>query len=142
MKLAIPEFNGRVSPVFDCSRRLLVIDTAVQGQGRITIQDWTGVDGVKRTERLLELGVNTLLCGGISSDLAGQIKASGIKVISWISGEVSEVLAAYQNGALPDPELTMPGCRRTRFRGQACSRQDLTPEKRGSRRKATEPGWR
>ena len=142
MRLAIPEFNGRVSPVFDCCRRLLVIDTSMKGPDRIASQDWSELECVKRPGRLKELGIEILLCGGISTHLAREIEAGGVYIIPWISGEVGEIIDAYLNGRLPDPKLTMPGCQRGRFGGQGRGRQGLPRENRGRGRKATEPGWR
>lgn len=128
MKLAIPEFNGRVSPVFDCCRRLLVIDTSATGPDRIVPQDWSELESAQRPERLREMGVNTLLCGGISAHLARKIEAGGVYVIPWVSGEIGEIIDAFMKDRLPDPGLTMPGCRRGRFRGERGSREGLQPE--------------
>ena len=142
MKLAIPEFNGRVSPVFDCCRRLLVIDTSVEGPNRVASQDWSELACVKRPGRLTGMGVRTLLCGGISTDLAIEIEAGGIEVIPWISGEVSDVLDAYLEGRLPDPRLTMPGCRRGQDMGIGRDREGLSRESGWKGKKITGPGWR
>jgi predicted Fe-Mo cluster-binding NifX family protein len=142
MKLAIPEFNGRVSPVFDCCRRLLVIDTSVEGPNRIASQDWSEVVCVKRSGRLREMGVRILLCGGISTDLAREIEAGGVEVIPWVSGEINEVLDAYLEGRLPDPRFTMPGCRRGQYMRKERGRDGL-PRGSGWRGKnVTGPRWR
>ena len=142
MRLAIPEFNGRVSPVFDCCRRLLVIDTSVNGPDRIASQDWSELECVKRPGRLKEMGIKTLLCGGISTRMAKEIEAGGVCIVPWVSGEVGEIIDAYIKGKLPDPQLTMPGCKRGRFRGQRRVREDMTPASRRRGRKTTGPEWR
>ena len=142
MRLAIPEFNGRVSPVFDCCRRLLVIDTSVTGPDRIALQDWSELECVKRPGRLREMGIKTLLCGGISAHLAREIEAGGVYLVPWISGEVGEIIDAYLSGRLPDPQLTMPGCPGSRFKGQRRGREDMPPESRRRGRKTAGPGWR
>ena len=142
MKLAIPEFNGRVSPVFDCCRRLLVIDTSVEGSNRVVSQDWSEVVCVKRPRCLREMGVRTLLCGGISTDLAGEIEAGGVEVIPWVSGDINEVLDAYLEGRLPDPQLAMPGCHRGQYMGKGRGRDGL-PQGSGWRGKnITGHRWR
>lgn len=142
MRLAIPEFNGRVSPVFDCCRRLLVIDTSVEGPNRIASKDWSELVWVKRPGRLREMGVRTLLCGGISTNLASEIEAGGVEVIPWVSGEVNEVLDAYLEGKLPDPRLTMPGCRRGRFMGKGRGRDGLSRGSGWGGKNVTGHGWR
>jgi predicted Fe-Mo cluster-binding NifX family protein len=142
MRLAIPEFKGRVSPVFDCCRRLLVIDTLKKGPDRIASVDWSELECVKRPARLREMGIKILLCGGISTRLAREIEAGGVYIVPWISGEVGEIIDAYFNGRLPDPQLTMPGCRRGRFGGQGRDRLDLPGVNRGRGRRKTGSGWR
>lgn len=142
MKLAIPEFNGRVSPVFDCCRRLLVIDTSVHGPNRIASKDWSVIERIQRPGRLREMGVRTVLCGGISADLASEIKAGGIEVIPWVSGEVNEVVDAYLEGRLPDPRLAMPGCGRGQYMGKGRGRYRLSRGSGRRRRKPTGPEWR
>jgi len=142
MRLAIPEFNGRVSPVFDCCRRLLIIDTSKKGPDRIASQDWSDLECVKRPSRLREMGVKILLCGGISTRLASEIESGGVRIVPWVSGEVGEIIDAYFKGKLPDPQLTMPGCHRGRFGGQGRGRRDLPCENSGRGRKTTGPGWR
>ena len=142
MKLAIPEFNGRVSPVFDCCRRLLVIDTSVEGPNRIASQDWSEVVCVKRSGRLREMGVRTLLCGGISTDLAREIEAGGVEVIPWVSGEINEVLDAYLEGRLPDPRFNMPGCRRGQYMRKERGRDSLSRGSGWRGKNVTGPRWR
>ena len=109
MRLAVPEHQGRVSPVFDCCRRLLVIDE-VGGDVTTSITvDWSDVPRPARPSRLQGLGVGVLLCGGISCGLAEEIEGRGIEVLSWVSGGVDDVLEAFFGGRLPNPELSMPG---------------------------------
>ena len=142
MKLAIPEFHGRVSPVFDCCQRLLVIDTTMEGPDRIVSHDWSELVCVKRPDRLSEMGVKTLLCGGISTDLAREIEAAGVQVIPWISGEIGEVFDAYLEGRLPDPLLTMPGCHRVRYMGKGRGREGRSRGNGWRGKNVTGPGWR
>jgi len=114
MRLAIPEFNGRVSPVFDFCRRLLVVEVSGDGSSELFKVDWSTPDVQNRADRLKELKIDALLCGGISSELVGAVARKGIQVFPWISGEIQEVLNAFLSNRLPDPRLTMPGCPRGR----------------------------
>lgn len=65
--LAIPNFQGRVSPVFDVASRLTVV--RVKGRAEVARREVTlfetRPEGIARC--LAELGVNVLVCGGISS---------------------------------------------------------------------------
>jgi len=119
MRLAIPEFNGRVSPVFDFCRRLIVVEVSAKGPSERFQVDWSVPDVQNRADRLKELKVDALLCGGISGELAEDVAGKGIRVFPWISGEIQEVLNAFLSNRLPDPSLSMPGCpRRQGSRGQ------------------------
>ena len=110
MRLAIPTWQGRVSPVFDSAQRLLIVDAA---DGSETGRSEEGLGSgllPQRVARLKELGVDVLVCGAISRPLAGMIAASGIVLVPFISGECDEVLAAYLRGEIPSPQFLMPGC--------------------------------
>ena len=119
-----------------------MIDTSEEGPNRIASKDWSELVLAKRPVRLREMGVRTLLCGGISTDLAREIEAGGVEVIPWVSGEVNEVLDAYLGGRLPDPRLTMPGCRRGQYMGKGRSRDVLSRGIGWKGKSVTGRGWR
>lgn len=119
MKIAIPVWQGRVSPVFDSSLRILLLDTE---DGRVLTRSETEIGGElpqDRARRLSELGVEVLVCGAVSRPLAEQVALAGIRLIPFIAGEVDEILRAYLEGGLPSDEFLMPGCcgERRRVRG-------------------------
>jgi predicted Fe-Mo cluster-binding NifX family protein len=109
MKIAIPEFNGRVSPTLDFCRHLLLVDICGDELSEMITLDFSEMESSRRVLFLKKLGVDTLLCGGISRSLAEDIRGSGIKVVPWVSGEIWEVISAYLMDKLPDPKLTSPG---------------------------------
>jgi predicted Fe-Mo cluster-binding NifX family protein len=118
MKIAIATWNGRVSPVFDVSRQILVLevsDTQVVNRCEETLDE----SALAKVQRLGELSVKTLLCGAISRPLAEMLAARGIEVIPFVAGGVEDVLTSYLAGQLPSPGFAMPGCcgRQGRFRG-------------------------
>jgi predicted Fe-Mo cluster-binding NifX family protein len=111
MRLAIPVWNDRVSPVFDTAGRVLLLDLA-DGieQARHTVEVAQTSSPGERVKRLAELGVNVLVCGAISRPLASRLSAAGIVLIPWVSGALEEVLRAYLTDRLSDPCWRMPGC--------------------------------
>ena len=111
MRLAIPVWNDRVSPVFDTASRVLLLDLA-DGieQARQLVEVAQARFSTERAKRLAELGVNVLVCGAISRPLAGFLSAAGIIVIPWVSGALEEVLRAYLTDRLSDTCWRMPGC--------------------------------
>ncbi len=110
MRLAIPVWNGRVSPVFDTAGQLLVVDIEQGGERSRRSEELSGSFPAWRVRRLEELGVSVLICGGISRPLASMLAAAGIRLVPWTAGSVEEVLTAYLGGRLPDPRWLMPGC--------------------------------
>lgn len=119
MLLAIPTRNDRVSPVFDTACRLLLVEVE-QGQERARrTEELSDTLPAPRVRRLRELGVEVLVCGGISRGFAAMLEAAGIRVVSWIAGPVDDVLRAYLEGRLSHPRWMMPGCQ-GRQRHQGC----------------------
>ena len=117
MRLAIPIFKSRISPVFDFSTKALIIDIE-QGRevGRSEI-DMGGLTPHVRVERLKGAGVNSLVCAGISLTLQRMLVVAGLDVIPGIVGAVDEVLKAYKRVNLKEKRFMMPGlCRRCRKR--------------------------
>ena len=110
MTIAIPEFNGRVSPVFDTCQHLLVFDIRPDGKREETKVDWSKVVRPYRAFQLRNNKVDTLICGGISNWLAGQINAQEIQLVPWVSGGVYDVLNAFLAGRLFENGFFMPGC--------------------------------
>ena len=122
MRVAIPTWDGRVSPVFDVARRLVLLDVE-SGQEVSRKEESIDKSGpAAKTQRLTSLGVDVLVCGAISGPLAGMLTANGMKVIPWICGDVENVFQAFLRGHLFDPSFLMPGCcgRRRQLRGGHC----------------------
>ncbi|MGC9329716.1 MAG: NifB/NifX family molybdenum-iron cluster-binding protein, partial [Candidatus Hinthialibacter sp.] len=73
----------------------------------------------QRANYLQKLKIEILICGAISRPLEELIHAKNIKVISYLCGDVEEVLQAFLKNQLPQDQFLMPGCcgrRRFRFR--------------------------
>jgi predicted Fe-Mo cluster-binding NifX family protein len=119
MKVAIPHWQGRVSPVFDVAGNVLLVEVAKGREfGRQHVQLSTQ-DPQRRAQRLAQLGADVLICGAISWPLQMALSVVGVEVIAEVCGDVEQVLAAYVNGQLNEEAFLMPGCcgRRRQFRG-------------------------
>jgi len=110
MKIAIPTWNGRVSPVFDTASRLLVIEIREKSEVDRFETDISEHFLPSKSIRLTGLEIDTLICGAISRPLAYMITTAGMKLIPWIAGQVEEVLQAFLKDNLFDPRFIMPGC--------------------------------
>jgi predicted Fe-Mo cluster-binding NifX family protein len=120
MRVAIPHWQGRVSPVFDVAGNLLLVDVA-NGKEQARQNVAIGAEQPQaRANLLAEHGVTVLICGAISWPLERALSAAGIEVIPQTCGDVGQVLAAFTNGQLQQGAFLMPGCcgRRRRFRAR------------------------
>jgi hypothetical protein len=121
MRVAIPEHQGRVAPVFDCCRRILIVVQTQDTEEQVADQDWSALSRVARPGRLKELMVDLLICGGISCWMEDQIHRAGIGLMPWIAGGLWDVLTALRQGSICDPCYLMPGrgmCWRRRLSGR------------------------
>jgi len=127
MFIALPNCQGRVSPVFDVAARLLVVrlDGQRELERREVLLFHKEPEGIVRSLR--ELNIGMLICGGISQGLKLALEKVGIRVLAQVCGELDPVLAAYRGGKLPSPQFTMPGCCAghwdTRVRKPSCKRR-------------------
>ncbi len=119
IRIAIPHWQGRISPVFDVAGNVLVVevDDGVEQSRQDIVFDIE--EPRARAGRLSETRADVLICGAISRPLEVAISAAGVEVISQICGKVESVLAAFAEGRLDQGEFLMPGCcnRRRRFQG-------------------------
>jgi predicted Fe-Mo cluster-binding NifX family protein len=111
MKTAFSIWNARIAPVFDTARQVHIVEAE---SGRIVGEADEALPGdlpAQQVMRLAELGVGTLVCGAISWPLHGMVTASGIQVIPFVTGTVSEVMQAWLGGTMGHEHFVMPGCR-------------------------------
>jgi len=110
MRIAVSVWEGRVSPVFDSSRRMLVVDIVDGRAGDRREVELPADSPAERVSHLRGLNVSTLLCGAISRPLAEWLQAAGVEVHPFVAGSVEEVLSGYLSGQLNRADFRMPGC--------------------------------
>jgi predicted Fe-Mo cluster-binding NifX family protein len=118
MRIAFAIWKGRISPVFDHSQRLLLVEVEEGIQLNERVQTLLHRFPSRRVAQLRQLQIQTLICGAISRPLAALINASDIKLIPFVAGDVKTVLDAFLAGKLPGPGFWMPGCGRGLGRGR------------------------
>jgi len=120
MKIAIPIFGERISPRFDFSPEMWVID--VEG-GKVLGQEKFPTANLNFSERLEQItsnGVDKLICGGIDGLSRDQLGSRGIDVIQDVIGDAEIVIDLLMRGRL------RPGlcCERRRGRGLCTWRRE------------------
>lgn len=110
MRVAISEWQGRISPVFDAATHLLIADVENErSTGKHTICLCS--DGVQsRAQEVASHNVDMLICGAISRPLELALLNVGIEIIPQTCGEVETVLAAFAAGRFNQEAFLMPGC--------------------------------
>lgn len=128
MKVAITVWENRISPLFDATRTLLIADIYNRVLTEKHLVTFDCISPFARAATLEELGVGTLICGGVSDFFAKLIEARNIHIIPFVAGRVEEVIDAYLRDTLCHNKFRMPGCghkqyklKRRRNRHENCS---------------------
>lgn len=130
MKIGIPIWGDRISPVMDTASRLLIVETDGQKEASrfetyLEVQDLPS-----RCFRIQRLGLDVLICGAISLPFLRRLMSLGIHIIHGISGHPEDVLVAYLQGILNDVRFLMPG-----FTGNGLGEVNVSAGLRRRRRK-------
>jgi len=127
-KIAIPHWQGRISPVFDVAANVWIVDLHNGAERDRREMTFTTEALSERAARLATGGVQILICGAISWPLEFAVRTAGIEVISRRCGNVECVLAAFISGELSADGFLMPGCCGQPQRRRMCRRRGRTKE--------------
>ena len=110
MRVAIPLWQGRVSPVFDEASRILLVDISNRQEQRRSEESLIVQNPFERAKLLPSLGVDLLICGMISQTQQTALASAGVRIIPHICGSMEDVITAFLDGRIENGELRMPGC--------------------------------
>ncbi len=117
--LAIPEYRGRVAPLFDVAGRFVLGNSGFPAD-KIFL-DATSFPDMARIQTLRDSGVSIVICSAISEVFAKLLQSSGVEIIPGVIGTVDDIISAFFNDRLIIDQFAMPGCYwRRRFRGRRC----------------------
>jgi predicted Fe-Mo cluster-binding NifX family protein len=109
MRLALPVWENKISPVLDTATRLMVVEVEEQGEVRRSEIRLHEKDLSGRCRRIQALGVDALICGAVTRQMSDMLKQGGIYMIPGISGQPEEVLDACLGGRLAHSKYILPG---------------------------------
>jgi len=112
MRIAVPVLRGRVSPLLDAARNLLVVELEGDRETTRFEEQLEGADAPERAGRISGLGCDWVICGAVSPAVAFMLASRGVRLIPWVAGDVEEVISAFAQGRLTASRFLMPGCRR------------------------------
>lgn len=110
MIIAISNWQGMISPVFDVSNKLCIIEINNKKEIKREHAVLKEINFFLRAKKMANMGIEVLICGAISHELETALISSGIMVIGFMCGEVESVLKAFIQGSLSDSRFFMPGC--------------------------------
>lgn len=104
MKVAVALFGERISPHFASAPELLIVilqEGKVHSSGKVAT---VGMSSRERVLKLVSLGVDVLVCGGISRGVQMELERKGIKVLANMEGDPMEVISSLGDcGAKDSP---------------------------------------
>lgn len=131
LRVAVPVFNGRVSPLLDVAASFLYADI---DRGEIVEKSFIKISenaSLLRIGFLKDHGVQLVICSAVSRECACAVARMGITVLPGIIGEADDVLEAFARNSLTSERFAMPGCcGRGRNRRGSCASQkahDIPP---------------
>jgi predicted Fe-Mo cluster-binding NifX family protein len=122
MRIAIPTFATRVSPRFDCARTVLLVtveDGRPTERHELVAADWAPHE---RINKLVELGVDVVICGGIDCWSAESLHAANIVIHCCVRGEAEDALEQLLRGELVAHDAAAAGRGRGMGQGQGMRR--------------------
>jgi predicted Fe-Mo cluster-binding NifX family protein len=139
MRIAVPVWGEKVSPLLDAASRLLIVEADQKGEIARFQVSLDESEPSRKAGRIREMGVDVLICGAVSDSVSRAVVAKGIRIISEISGCAGEVVDSFLKGSPFDSRLLMPGCKRKRshFRTGEISRETTPRVRDGTRPRAT-----
>lgn len=123
MRIAIAQWHHRISPVFDVSDTLCLIESENGREGTRESVTLTHRDPFGRAREIAGRGVEVLICGAISRPFETALINAGVQVAGFLRGNLDAVIAAFLGGHLTDGRFFMPGCHGEHHRHRFCGRR-------------------
>ncbi len=123
MKIAFSTWKNRISPVFDVSGEIILVDYdfgKISSQQRLRLPK-----GQDRCLWLAGKDVEVLVCGAISSQLKTRLEWMKIRVFPFIAGETDQVIHAWSETKVNIDKFMMPGCCSLMAQKQAKTKEGL-----------------
>ena len=110
MKAAFSIWDNRIAPVFDVARHILIVEAKSGNVLSETPDILPEYMSVRKAVCLSELGIDILICGAISRPLRDIVASYDIRVISFVAGDLRQVMDAWLSRSGDIRLFAMPGC--------------------------------
>lgn len=102
MNVAIPLYKGRVSPHFSTAPEMLIVLIKKDIIYSVTKLNFDKLSSTEKRRKLINLGIDTIICGGIDETTKEWLKHKGIHVIENVMGDAMDVLYTFVNKRVVD----------------------------------------
>lgn len=109
MVVAIANRRGCVSPLFDVSDRLCLIEITTGTEVRREAILLKNRDPFRRAGEIANMRIDVIICGAISRPFETALISMGIRIIGFICGDLEAVMGAFMENGLADIRFHMPG---------------------------------
>ena len=92
MRVGIPKWGDKISPVLDTTSRILVLEVENYSEASRFEIYLDEQDLLRKCYRIRDLGIEIMICGAVSHPFLNLLTASGINMIPGISGQTEDVL--------------------------------------------------
>jgi len=106
MKMAVALFGKRISPHFGSSPKVMLLEVEDGLIRRKAVRDIGGEGPMEMARRLVELGVEKLICGGILRSCKEWLIYKGVAVLDNQKGRAEKVLRTLLRSKLDPKEGT------------------------------------
>jgi predicted Fe-Mo cluster-binding NifX family protein len=97
-KIAIPILDDSVAPCFEVARLFMIAEIAGDQVISSTLKECAGCEGYGRVRFLFEHNIDILICSGIKAFYNDTLSTSGLKIMSGVSGNASDILNSFAAG--------------------------------------------
>jgi predicted Fe-Mo cluster-binding NifX family protein len=118
MKIAIPLFENRISPRLDCAKKVLLVNLLEREKKFVSSEEkeFQTVEAGENTDFYISNEIDTVICGGISTEMQAFLLKHEIRIISWVTGEAQKALDLFIEGKLVSGAMLCSGMKMRRWR--------------------------
>ncbi|MFH0975170.1 MAG: NifB/NifX family molybdenum-iron cluster-binding protein [Spirochaetota bacterium] len=115
---AVSVYKERVSPLLDVAKKFAIYEIREGKIKQKIVAEIHTDDESQRIDKLKEIGVSVIIGGAVSCFMSEIIHEKGLKLFSWVSGPVDNIIDLYLKNRLYSIIPDMRKCSRVKRRRQ------------------------
>ncbi len=98
MKIAVPTFGQRISPRFDCTNEIIIVEIQNRRIVDRKILFTAQLSAFEKIKIIRDLEIDVMICGGIDRDSEQRLWNCRILVKAWLQGDAMKLLDDFIKG--------------------------------------------